>query len=247
LIRGLFNFNSETLSVNALSSICLINCDILLNNTGSCSVMSIISLLPYLCLHISDKFQQNSFKIASNLAIACDSSKESNLFGGKLKKIGKVFLRYSKGIYYSCEKFLLDLRKPLCEAFLPKFELEIFDLLEKFLEIGLPSYKGVVLSIIHSFALYIDSQQSKVYQRDQYTLIESLIRLLKTPLWLEAGKVLDVIIKTSAKGSKIKLTNLTEPQDKMKIWKTEFGDLEHVQEIINMLNPIVTFHSMLNP
>jgi hypothetical protein len=209
----------------------------LLNNTGSCSVMSIISLLPYLCLHISDKFQQNSFKIASNLAIACESSKESN----KLKKIGKVFLRYSKGIYFSCEKFLLDLRKPLCEAFLPKFELEIFDLLEKFLEIGLPSYKGVVLSIIHSFALYIDSQQSKVYQRDQYTLIESLIRLLKTPLWLEAGKVLDVIIKTSAKGSKIKLTNLTEPQDKIKIWKTEFGDLEQVQDIISMLTPIVAF------
>jgi hypothetical protein len=58
---------------------------------------------------------------------------------------------------------------------------------------------------------------------------------------------LDVIIKTSAKGSKIKLTNLTEPQDKMKIWKTEFADLENVQEIINMLNPIVTFHSILNP
>ena len=176
LIRGLFKLNSEPLAVDALSSISLINCDLLFNNTGSCSVMNIISLLPYLCIHISDKSQQISFKIASNLAIACASNKESTIFGSKLKKVGKVFLRYSKGIYSSSEKFLLDLRKPICEAFLPKFEIEIFDLLEKFLEIGLKSYKSVVLSIIHSFALYIDSFQSQVYHRDQFNLIETLTK-----------------------------------------------------------------------
>ena len=65
--------------------------------------------------------------------------------------------------------------------------------------------------------------------------------MLATPLWQEAGKVLDVIIKTCAKGSKIKLNNNRENQEKkIKIWKLEFGDDEYnVKNILELLNQIV--------
>lgn len=196
IIRGLYHKDSEPLSIQVLADIARLPCDTLFSTSGNRILMNILSLLPFLCNHLSDELQKKCFKIAINIAESCEHLH---------KKIAKVFLRYSKGHYTTPEKFLSELRKPLSESFFTNFEEEIFLFLQKLLEYGPTEYQKSIILIIHSLSLYIDMTKTNIYQKDQFTLVNSLLNMLNTPLWQDVARVMDVAVKMSSKGNKIKL------------------------------------------
>lgn len=191
VLRGLMNKHSEPMAIVLLSKITAMPCDFMFDTSQSRLLMNIMGLLPWLCLHIGDeRYRQRTHIVASRIAQTCDVNRH--------KKIAKVFLRYSKDYYASQDKFLLELRKPLCEAFFPLFEREIFDLLEHLLDHGPIEYRRPILAILHSFILHIDVSKSDLNRREQ--LFNTIAGFVGGPLWQDATRVLDVAVRSSCRG-----------------------------------------------
>ncbi|KAL9643542.1 hypothetical protein ABK040_010155 [Willaertia magna] len=186
ILKGLSNEYSESLAVQLLAHFCKVNCEFLCEfDSGNKFIMrNIIGLLPLFCIHINDEKRFKCMKIAADIV---------NTSEGTFKRISKVFSRYSKGYYDSPDKFLLDFRKPFCEAFFPKFEKYIFDFCIDLLQCGPKCYQKSLLSILHSLLLYANSQKTNIGKKDGF--IATTISMVKESVWLEATKVLDVTLK----------------------------------------------------
>jgi hypothetical protein len=191
VLKGLTNSYSEPFVLDLISKFILFPCDALFDPSDARLVMSIISLLPALCLSIREEEQKHKYRgIAENLAEYCEQK--------KLRKIAKVFLRFSKGYYDTQEKFLLDLRKPLSDAFFPQHEDAVFCFLTEMLQFGSSRYHKTILALLHSLLLYVDVANSSLGNREW--LITTTANMLKGPLWKDATRVLDVAVRSASRG-----------------------------------------------
>ena len=66
------------------------------------------------------------------------------------KTIAKVFLRYSRGIYDSQDKFLNEFIKPFCDIFIisENVKKDVMNVLIQLLELGQKQYQGSILEIL---------------------------------------------------------------------------------------------------
>jgi hypothetical protein len=164
-------------------------------------LMNVMGLLPRLCLHIADhdiRRRDRCRRIAEATSEACESY--------KMRKLAKVFSRYSKGSYQTRDNFLLDLRKPFSDCFFPRYETAVFDFLIHMLRNGPQQCHASVLALLHSFLLHASQLSSgtrsargvlgDAEQRER--LISATATLLKGPLWTEATRVLDVAVRGSS-------------------------------------------------
>lgn len=189
LTKGLLNPFSEPLSIEILAIFFKIDCD-LMTDTGPYIrfiMKNMIGLLPRLCCHIDDTNKLKCWSIASNIVEVCENA--------SLKRLAKVFSRYSKGYYTSSDKFLLDLRRPFSEAFFPKFEKEVFDFFIELLQFGPKLYQKSLLSILHSLLLHANISKNNIGKKNGF--VATIIEMLEGPLWYEATRVLDVTVKNS--------------------------------------------------
>ncbi|EFC46366.1 predicted protein [Naegleria gruberi] len=194
ILKGLLSPFSEPLTIELTSIFFKIDCD-LMGDVGPYSrfiMKNMIGLLPRLCSHIDDMNRFKCWSIASAIVEVCENA--------SLQRIAKVFSRYSKGYYTTSEKFLLDLRRPFCEAFFPKFEKEVFDFFIEMLQFGPKFYQKSILSILHSFLLHANVSKSNIGKKAGF--IATIIEMLKGPLWYEATRVLDVTVKNSGEKTK---------------------------------------------
>ena len=188
LMKGLWNTYSEPLTIELLATFFNIDCDVMSDNPYPKFIMrNIIGLLPRLCCHVEDEKRFRCWAIASDISEVCENV--------QLKRLAKVFSRYSKGYYTAHDKFLLDLRRPFSEAFFPKYEKEVFDFFIEVLQFGPQFYQQSILSILHSLLLHANISKTNIGKKDGF--VTTTIEMLKGPLWYEATRVLDVTVKNS--------------------------------------------------
>uniref|UniRef100_A0A7S1KTM4 Uncharacterized protein n=1 Tax=Percolomonas cosmopolitus TaxID=63605 RepID=A0A7S1KTM4_9EUKA len=128
LQKGFLHQRSKQIVIQLLNKLTLLNCDPRIvfqcskNATSTVPkfelfekgrlLQHILLLVPHLCVALQPHRSLDDSRcstMAARLALACDRH--------KLKKIARVFVRYSNGDYTNEDKFLLELRKPLSDTF----------------------------------------------------------------------------------------------------------------------------------
>lgn len=218
LQKGLLNLKSKPLIIQLLSKLTLLNCDsrILFQNASLYNsdeffekgriFQLILLLVPHLCvqLQLYKEATNDSRDLAAQLALACDKQ--------KLKKIARVFVRYSNGDYAHEDKFLLELRKPISDIFFPNYENMVYETMETLLESQEIEFQEAVLSFLHSWILHVDLRYSILYKQSRLIyIVTSFIN--QRALHEKAVKVLDVAVRISCKDSQGELTLLSKSHD----------------------------------
>lgn len=234
VLKGLYHERSHDDAIHLISHMVVIPGDYLFHHHTSVRLaVNIFGLLPFMCTHIRDAQQEECFQMARNISMACENT--------KLPKIAKVFIRYANGHYGQADSFLIDLKKPFVDTIFRQSEDEIYTLIQNLLEYGPSSYVKALLEITYSL-LPTELSKSLLLQRENFGYVSTITSILEQPLWADANRVLDVLVRSSITGTKVRLnsTAVGNQQRRSKMSNSEFfqqqsGGDKNVIDLLSVL------------
>jgi len=191
VMRGLLSPVTQALCRRALHCVCNLPCAVIFDASPARVLMNISGQLPWMLLNYDGSGGASA--VAQRLCVACEER--------GFTKLSKVFNRVSRGAYSSAEALLADLRRPLCETFLPEHITQCIVHMSQLLERGPEPHHRPALLILHAIMSQCELQGLDAAHPKGDRFFAVVAGMVSGGLCREAVMVIDVAVRMGIKGA----------------------------------------------